>query len=124
MRNVAGDPEIVRLCRVGRSPSTGPHLGVDSPTQLRLLGNNLMEGLLGDSPRSQGDEMERERRIDALNLLSPPTNGSVSDVAANLLQLVTSLISEIAVFLVAEIIFNCLSAATVLKLFVRQKFSS
>ncbi|XP_039260662.2 uncharacterized protein LOC120336933 isoform X1 [Styela clava] len=54
-------------------------IGADSPTQLQLLGSSLMEGLLGDSPRSTADSLTESgngssgagRLLRALNLFSP-----------------------------------------------------
>ncbi|CAK8689673.1 unnamed protein product [Clavelina lepadiformis] len=55
-------------------------IGADSPTQLQLLGNNLIEGLLADSPRSASESDSElassnasmtRRLLYALNLFSP-----------------------------------------------------
>nr|CAB3262749.1 uncharacterized protein LOC100182699 [Phallusia mammillata] len=71
-------------CRHSRYTPNGAfsqHLNADSPTQLQLLGSSLMEGLLGDSPRSTAVGSSNGhwsisgngncRLLRALNLMSP-----------------------------------------------------
>ena len=75
--SLVDDSELLRLVPTTRTSSASlAELGKDSPTQLRLLGHNLMEGLLGDSPPSS-DDAGRERLINALNLLSPTNHATV-----------------------------------------------
>nr|XP_002120230.1 uncharacterized protein LOC100182699 isoform X1 [Ciona intestinalis] len=61
-----------RRTRLTPIPGIGHELGADSPTQLQLLGSNLVEGLLGESPRSGGfNASTAGRLLRALNLFSP-----------------------------------------------------
>ena len=80
-----GTPKLRRNMRTPVG-SLGKELGADSPTQLQLLGSDLIGGLLSESPRTDSMLVGTTRYIRALNLVSPS-------------ELAVSLVPEILIYL-------------------------
>ena len=81
--NGRGTPKLRRNMRTPVG-SLGKELGADSPTQLQLLGADLLGGLLGESPHTDNTGIMATRFIRALNLLSP------TELAVRIYILITS----------------------------------